>query len=97
MTPTELFIAGLASCVGFYARRYLARHAIAPEGLEVAADYTLGARPARVTDITIRITAAALTAERREAFLAVASHRTVHNTLAQTPTIDIRFEDEETS
>ena len=25
-TPTELFIAGLASCVAFYARRYAARH-----------------------------------------------------------------------
>jgi uncharacterized OsmC-like protein len=93
-----LSIAGLASCVGFYARHDLARHAIAPEGLEVAADYTLGARPARVTDITIRITAPpALTAERREAFLAVASHCTVHNTLAQTPPIDIRFEEDDTS
>ena len=27
-TPTELFVAGLASCVAFYARRYLARHGL---------------------------------------------------------------------
>jgi putative redox protein len=32
-TPTELFVAGLASCVAFYARRYLRRHDIDAEGL----------------------------------------------------------------
>jgi putative redox protein len=36
-TPTELFIGGLASCVAFYARRYLARHAIPTTGLAVHA------------------------------------------------------------
>ena len=25
-TPTELFVVGLASCVGFYAERFLRRH-----------------------------------------------------------------------
>jgi putative redox protein len=31
-TPTELFVAGLASCVVFYARRYLARHGLSATG-----------------------------------------------------------------
>jgi LmbE family N-acetylglucosaminyl deacetylase len=31
-TPTELFVAGLASCVAFYARRYLRRHKLDASG-----------------------------------------------------------------
>ena len=89
-TPTELFIASLASCVAFYARRYLARHDIPSEGLAVTADAAMAARPARVGTITIAITPPnALPPERRDAFLAVASHCTVHNTLEQAPEVEI--------
>jgi|SRR5690349_2332981 uncharacterized OsmC-like protein len=89
-TPTELFVAGLASCVAFYARRYAARHRFSAAGLAVAVNYDLGGRPARVSRIAIVVTPpAALPAERRDAFLAVASHCTVHNTLVQPPTIDV--------
>ena len=91
-TPTELFIAGLASCVAFYARRYLARHDLSPDGLAVTADFSMGGKPNRVTDITVRITPpAALPDERRDALLAIASHCTVHNTLDQPPTVDIAY------
>ena len=76
--PTELFIAGLASCVAFYARRYAARHKFSPDGLAVAVSYELGGRPARVSQIGIVVTPPTeLPAERRDAFLAVASHCTV--------------------
>lgn len=92
-TPTELFVAGLASCVAFYARRFLARHDLDPAGLEVTAGYVLGGRPARVTELAVRITApAALPPERREAFLAVASHCTVHNTLIDAPDVRITLD-----
>jgi putative redox protein len=92
-TPTELFVAGLASCVAFYARRYLKRHDIDPAGLAVAADYVIGGRPARVTELAVHITPPdALPDERREAFLAVASHCTVHNTLTEAPEIRITLE-----
>lgn len=92
-TPTELFVAGLASCIAFYARRFCKRHDIDPDGLEVATSYALGGRPARVTELAVRITPpAALPEERREAFLAVASHCTVHNTLDEPPAVDITLE-----
>ena len=92
-TPTELFVASLAGCVAFYARRYLKRHDIDPAGLAVSAGYTLGGRPARVTELTVRVTPpAALPAERRDAFLAVASHCTVHNTLTEPPDIQITLD-----
>ncbi len=89
-TPTELFVAGLASCVAFYARRYLARHDIATEGLSVSADFDIGGQPTRVTRIRVVITPPHdLPAQRRDAFLAVASHCTVHNTLSNPAPVDI--------
>jgi uncharacterized OsmC-like protein len=88
-TPTELFVASLASCVGFYARRYLARHDLSTEGLRVTSRFEIGGRPARVTTLTIDVDAPGLPPERREAFQAVISHCTVHNTLHEPPAVPI--------
>ena len=89
-TPTELLVASLASCVAFYARRYLARHRLPTAGLSVSADYTMGTRPVRVADLIVDIQVPdGVPAERRDAVLAVASHCTVHNTLTDHPTVTI--------
>jgi uncharacterized OsmC-like protein len=95
-TPTELFIAGLASCVAFYARRYLARHDLPTEGLAVDAAYELGSRPGRVTAVDLELhLPAGVPESRREPLLAVASHCTVHNTLTSAPEIVVRLADPE--
>lgn len=87
-TPTELFVAGLASCVAFYARRYLRRHELPTDGLAVEASYRLAARPARVERIEVALTVPdGVPAERRDALLAVASHCTVHNSLTDPPDV----------
>ncbi len=89
-TPTELFIASLASCVAFYARRYLARHDLPTDGLAVEATFVMGAKPARVARIDLRlIVPDGVTPERLDALLAVASHCTVHNTLTSEPEVSI--------
>lgn len=93
-TPTELFVVSLASCVAFYARRYLARHGLPAEGLVVESTFEMGARPARVAEIDLRlILPAGVPAGRREALLAVAEHCTVHNTLTTPPEVRITFAD----
>jgi LmbE family N-acetylglucosaminyl deacetylase/uncharacterized OsmC-like protein len=93
-TPTELFIASLASCVAFYARRFLARHNLPTEGLAVEATFDMGSRPARVSGITMRlIVPDGVPAERRDPLLAVATHCTVHNTLASRPDVSITLAD----
>ena len=93
-TPTELFVASLASCVAFYARRYLARHNLPTTGLTVTTEYRMGSHPARVSDIRIGIALdSAIPDDRREALLAVASHCTVHNTVTHPPAIDIALAD----
>jgi putative redox protein len=89
-TPTELFVSGLASCVAFYARRYLDRHGLAAEGLAVEARYSMASRPARVGEISIEIAVpAGLPDDRRAALLAVAGRCTVHNTLLDPPAVRI--------
>lgn len=90
-TPVELFVASLATCVAFYAGRYLTRHGFGREGLGVSVDYRMADdHPARVAAIrlTLRVPAG-LPPGRRSALRAVASHCTVHNTLIQQPSVTI--------
>jgi putative redox protein len=90
-TPTELFVASLATCVAFYAGRYLTRHGLSREGLGVSVGFDMAAdRPARVATIrlTVRVPAD-LPAERRPALAAVISHCTVHNSLTTAPDVTI--------
>jgi putative redox protein len=91
-TPTELFVAGLASCVAHYAHRYLTRHGLSSDGLQVTATYEIALRPTRVGQVRIDIVPPpSLPSSRREALLAVASHCTVHNSLTQPPSVDINL------
>jgi len=41
MTPTDLLVASLSSCIAFYAGRYLDRHGMNRDGPKVTADFTL--------------------------------------------------------
>jgi uncharacterized OsmC-like protein len=87
-TPTELFVSGLATCVGFYAERYLRRHDLDPSGLVVECDYDFSTdRPARVDEIRISVTAPGLPDARREPFARVIERCTVHNSLVQPPSV----------
>jgi len=90
-TPTELFVASLAACVGFYARRFLARHHLDTTGLRVQAAFTMSPdRPARVATITLRLLLPQPLAEhRRRAMLAVVEHCTVHNSIRTPPEVRV--------
>jgi uncharacterized OsmC-like protein len=90
-TPTELFVASLATCVAFYAGRFLTRHGCSRDGLAVTADFTMaGDRPARVSDVRLSVHVPAdLPDARKPALAAVVSHCTVHNSLAFPPEVTI--------
>ena len=49
-TPTELFVASLATCVAFYAGRYLTRHGYSRDGLGVSVDFQTVRRQASPGD-----------------------------------------------
>lgn len=90
-TPTELFVASLAGCVGHYASRFLQRHLLPTSGLAVTASFEMSNdRPRRVAVIDIRVHPPSnLPPERLPALHAVVSNCTVHNSIEQAPTIDI--------
>lgn len=92
-TPVELFVASLASCVAYYAGRYLARHGFERDGLQVRAGFAMATnRPARVSWIRIVVhPPAGFPAERVPALAAVAKACTVHNTLSDPPRVDVRI------
>ncbi|MFE3643007.1 OsmC family protein [Streptomyces sp. NPDC059169] len=90
-TPVELFVASLASCIAYYAGRYLERHDLPRDGLQVTAEFAMADdRPARVSGVRIRVVApGSLTDTRREALRAVVHHCTVHNSLSRPPEVSI--------
>jgi len=90
-TPTELFVAALATCVAFYAGRYLSRHGFDRDGLGVTAEFEMATdRPARVAAVRLTVRApASLPPERRAALRAVAGHCTVHNSLVNAPQVTV--------
>jgi uncharacterized OsmC-like protein len=92
-TPTELFVASLASFVAFYAGRFLTRHGYSRDGLAVSAGYEMASdRPARVRNIRLIVRVPAdLPPQRLVALRAVVSHCTVHNSLASPPSVSIEL------
>jgi len=92
-TPTELFVASLATCVAFYAGRYLTRHGYSRDGLAISADFDMATdRPARVSSVRLTVhVPAGLPPERWPGLRAVASHCTVHNSLAVPPSVSVEL------
>ena len=93
-TPTELFVASLASCVGYHAERFLARHGVEPSGLEVDCRWRLAeGRPARVeaVDLWLRLPAG-FPDELRDRLSAVVAHCTVHNSITTPPAVNVRLD-----
>jgi putative redox protein len=90
-TPTELFLAGLAGCITFFAERFLRRHGLITDGLLVTCEYSWAESPHRVGSIELSVDAPNLPVERREAFLRVIEHCTLHNTLRHPPELQVRL------
>jgi putative redox protein len=95
-SPVELFVVSLATCVAYFAGQYLERHGVSRAGLVVHAEYRKSDRPpARVVWISLRVVVpAGLPVELEKRLHAVVSHCTVHNTLRELPTINIKIDTE---
>ena len=92
-SPTELFVASLASCVAFYAGRYLTRHGYSRTGLTVSASFEFATdRPTRIGEIRMSVKVPTdLPESRWLALAAVARHCTVHNTMNNPPQVRIEL------
>ena len=96
-TPTELFVAGLAACVAFYAERFLRRNHVPAAGLQVTCSFSWAEGPHRVGEIMLDVEAPGLLPEKRAAFERVIEHCTVHNTLEHPPAITLRVSGAQTA
>ena len=82
MSPVELFVGSVASCVGYFVGQFCARHDISREGLKVDAEWTIAEAPHRVGQIQLAIRLPhRVTAELRERLLKVAHGCTVHQSI----------------
>jgi putative redox protein len=90
-TPTDLFVASLASCTAHYAGRFLARHGIDAAGLEVSATFESGGRPNRVSDVELRLVVPSLPEGEDDRLRAVVEHCTVKNSIAEPPSIELEI------
>lgn len=88
-TPTELFVASLASCVAFFAQRFLHRNGVDTSGLEVSAAYTWAEKPHRVGAIDVRVAVPPISEALVQPLQRVIEHCTVHNSLHTPPEITI--------
>lgn len=92
-TPTELFVASLASCAAFYAGRFLRRHDVAPEGMTVSASFEMADRPARVGSIKLTLCVPhALGNDLAARLQAVVEHCTVRNSLLAPPELSLHID-----
>ncbi len=92
MSPVDLFVGSIASCVAYFVGRYCERHQIPAEGLRVEADWSMAERPHRVGTVSMKITLpATITPEQRERLLKVAHGCTVHQSLAVPPKVAIEM------
>jgi uncharacterized OsmC-like protein len=94
-TPTELFAAALATCVAFYAGRFLRRHADPELAFGVTCDFRMSDEPpARLAAIDISVDVpTALSDDIRAALQRAADHCTLHNTLRGPPPVRIGVRD----
>jgi len=90
-TPTELFVASIAGCVGHYARRFLHRHGL-PDDVRVTADWSMTQPPARVGNVALTVTTVELPGELAARFERTIARCVVHNSLQDPPEITFRRE-----
>jgi uncharacterized OsmC-like protein len=90
MSPVELFVGSLASCVGYFVGRYCARHKIPSEGLTIDAEWSMAEQHHRVGSVKVDVhLPSELTQELKDRLLKVANGCTVHQTLAVRPEVDL--------
>ena len=90
MSPVELFVGSLASCVAYFVGRYCVRHQIPCDGLTIDTEWSYAEQPHRVGSVSMRINLPVqLTPDQRERLLKVAHGCTVHQSLMIPPAVTV--------
>jgi uncharacterized OsmC-like protein len=95
ISPPDTFLAGLASCVGVYVRKYADGAKIGLEDFTITAEADLGsAAPYQFREISVSIDlkGAGLDERRKTALIEFVKNCPMHNTLRGQPAVDIRIQ-----
>lgn len=92
ITPIEMFIGSLGSCIGYFAVRFCRRHQIATDGLNVRLSWDYAEQPHRVGRIAIRLQIQqTMTPSMTDRLRKVVEGCTVHHSLTHPPDIQIEL------
>ncbi len=90
MSPVELFVGSVASCVAYFIGQFCARHNISRDGLSIEAEWAMAENPHRVGRIDVIIHLPhRIPAELKERLLKVAHGCTVHQSITSALAITI--------
>jgi len=89
MTPPEFLLVSLGTCAGFYAAQYLKTRSLPADGLRIKVTAEKGTQPARLERFQIEVTAPDLGPQHQAGLLRAVKACLIHNTLLNTPAIDI--------
>lgn len=90
-TPTELFVASIASCAAFYGNAYLARRGL-PDTVDVIARWRLAPKPDRVERVVLQVDAPGVPADKVEVFRRVIRGCLVHNSIEQGVDVSVELQ-----
>jgi len=92
MTPVELLVASLGSCIGHFATRFCSRHHLSADGLRVTMAWDYAEQPHRVGTLTAHVHLPIdLEPAMRARMQKVLEGCTVHNSIAISPKIDVQI------
>jgi putative redox protein len=92
MTPPELLLASLGSCVGFHAAQYLKKYKLASEGAKVRVTADKVTDPARMDNFRIEVEIpSAVGDQHRNGIEEAINHCLIHNTLLHPPKIALKM------
>jgi putative redox protein len=83
MTPSELLLTALGSCVGQYVAQYLKLHGLPSDGLLVGVEAKSSARPLRIRNFEVRVIAPGLSDRQLRALEKSFPTGLVQNAIAQ--------------
>ena len=85
MTPPELLVSALGTCVGYYAAEYLKNHSLPTDGLEVVVAAEKLKNPARLGNFRVEVIAPGMDEANQAGLLRMVKACPIHNTLAHSP------------
>ena len=92
ITPVEMLVASLGTCIGYFAVRFCQRHKIQTQGLKVSMEWDYTEQPHRIGSMTAHVNLpVTLDSALKTRLEKVLEGCTVHNSITLAPKISIRL------